>query len=57
MAVKHYQISLQETFSNCQDMFISDSPFFFQLLDEHFDIRDFIPFVFFNAFYQSQSAC
>lgn len=26
---------------------------FFQLLEEHFDISEFIPSVFFNAFYQS----
>lgn len=33
-------------------MFFDDPPSFFQLLDEHFDIRDFIPSVFVNAFYQ-----
>lgn len=46
------QISLKDTFSDCQNMFLDDAPSFFQLLDEHFDIREFIPSVFTNAFYQ-----
>lgn len=33
-------------------MFMEDTPSFFQLLDEHLDINDFIPSVFTNAFYQ-----
>ena len=52
MAAKYRQISLNDTFSDCQDMFMEDTPSFFQLLDEHFDINDFIPSVFTNAFYQ-----
>ena len=52
MAVKYHQISLKDTFSDCRDMFIDDTPSFFQLLEEHFDISDFIPSVFYNAFYQ-----
>lgn len=52
MAAKYRQISLKDTFSDCKDMFIEDSPSFFQLLDEHFDIQEFIPSVFTNAFYQ-----
>lgn len=52
MATKYRQISLKDTFSDCRDMFIDDTPSFFQLLDEHFDIHDFIPSVFTNAFYQ-----
>lgn len=31
---------------------MDDVPSFFQLLDEHFDIAEFIPSVFTNAFYQ-----
>lgn len=53
MATKYRQISLKDTFSDCQDMFIDDAPSFFQLLDEHFDINDFIPSVFSHAFYQT----
>ena len=52
MAAKYRQISLNDTFSDCQDMFMEDTPSFFQLLDEHLDINDFIPSVFTNAFYQ-----
>lgn len=52
MAAKYRQISLKDTFSDCQDMFTDDTPSFFQLLDEHFDIQQFIPSVFTNAFYQ-----
>ena len=46
------QISLKDSFSDCQDIFVDDAPSFFQLLDEHFDIQEFIPSVFRNAFYQ-----
>lgn len=49
---KYRQISLKDTFSNCQDIFIDDTPSFFQLLNEYFDIQEFIPSVFHNAFYQ-----
>lgn len=52
MPIKYRQISLKDTFSDCQDMFMDDTPSFFQLLDEHFDIQEFIPSVFINAFYQ-----
>lgn len=52
MTTKYHQISLKDTFSDCQDMFMDDVPSFFQLLDEHFDIAEFIPSVFTNAFYQ-----
>ena len=52
MTVKYHQIALKDIFSDCQDMFLDDTPSFFQLLDEHFDISEFIPSVFYNAFYQ-----
>lgn len=52
MATKYHQISLKETFSDCQDLFIEDSPAFFQLLDEFIDLNQFIPQTFFNAFHQ-----
>lgn len=53
MTTKFHQISLNELFSDCQDMFIDDTPSFFQLLEQHFDISEFIPSVFYHAFYQS----
>ena len=52
MAVKYHPISLKDTFSDCRDMFINDTPSFFQLLERDFDISEFIPSVFYNAFYQ-----
>ncbi|SCQ00020.1 transposase [Anaerobium acetethylicum] len=53
MATKYHQISLTETFSDCQNMFIDESPSFFQILSDHFDLSDFIPFEFQSAFYLS----
>lgn len=53
MPAIYHQISLKETFADCQDSFFDDTPSFFQLLEEHFDISQFIPSVFHNAFYQS----
>ena len=53
MAIKFHQISLKNIFSDCQDLFIDDTPSFFKILSEHFDINDFIPIEFFNAFYNS----
>lgn len=50
---KYHQISLKESFSDCQDMFQDDAPSFFQLMEEHFDFQKFIPSTFYNAFYQS----
>ena len=52
MAAKYRQISLKDTFSNCQDMFMEDTPSFFQLLDEHLDLSEFIADQFTKAFYQ-----
>lgn len=53
MATKYHQISFKESFSNCQDQFIDDTPSFFLLLSDYCDINDFIPIEFSNAFYQS----
>ena len=50
---KFHQITLKESFSNCQDMFQDDAPSFFQLMEVHFDFQEFIPSTFYNAFYQS----
>lgn len=52
MANNYHQLSLKDTFSDCKDMFMDDVPFFFQLLEQHFDISLFIPQTFYNAFYQ-----
>ncbi|WP_268890639.1 MULTISPECIES: hypothetical protein [Clostridium] len=39
MATKYRQISLKDTLSDCWDMFMEDTPSFFQLLDEHFKLH------------------
>lgn len=53
MAAKYHQISLKDTFSDCQDLFIDNPPTFFMVLSEYFDIDEFIPLEFRNAFYHS----
>ena len=53
MATKYHQISLSETFSDCQNKLIDDSPSFFVILSEYFDLDDFIPPEFTSAFYLS----
>lgn len=52
MTNHYHQFSLKDTFSDCQDMFMDDTPSFFQLLEQHFDILLFVPQTFYNAFYQ-----
>lgn len=53
MATKLHQISLNDIFSDCQNKLIDDSPSFFSLLSEYFDLDDFIPAEFYSAFYRS----
>ncbi|MCU6763168.1 Uncharacterised protein [uncultured Roseburia sp.] len=48
MSNNYHQLSLKNTFSDYQDMFMDDVPSFFQLLEQHFDISFFIP----QTFYQ-----
>ena len=52
MAYYYHQISLKESFSECTDMFQDDVPSFFQLLEQHFDISQFIPDSFYHSFYK-----
>lgn len=53
MTVKYHQISLKDSFSDCQDIFVNNTPTFFQLLDNHIDLDEFIPPEFYHAFYQN----
>lgn len=46
------QLSLSDVYKNCQDLMITDKPTFFSLLEEHLDFSQFIPFNFYNAYYQ-----
>lgn len=50
---KYHQISLSDIFSDCQFKLTDDSPSFFRLLAEHFELNDFIPPEFHSAFYLS----
>lgn len=50
MAAKYHPLSLKEPFSFCQDMSMDNTLSFFQLLNEHFDISQYIPPAFFHAF-------
>jgi hypothetical protein len=53
MTTKYHQVTLKEAFPECQDMFIENPASFFQLLNEHIDIDDFIPSGFYHAFHKS----
>jgi len=47
------QLSLSDVFTDCQYKFQNQSPEFFELIEQHIDISDFIPSTFYNAFYQN----
>lgn len=53
MATEYHQIFLSDIFSDYQNSFIDESPSFFSLLSEHFDLNEFIPPEFLTAFYLS----
>ncbi|MFV0464661.1 MAG: transposase [Lachnospiraceae bacterium] len=53
MTTNYHQISLSDTFSDCQNMLFDDSPSFFNLLAKHVNLDDFIPSEFYSAFYRS----
>lgn len=46
------QLSLPDIYTECQELFINDTPTFFKLLDQHLDLSEFIPSSFYNAFYK-----
>jgi len=52
MTTKYEQLTLKDLYTDCQDMFFDQAPTFFQLLEQHIDIDEFIPPSFFTAFYQ-----
>ena len=53
MSTKYHQMSLNEVFSDCRELFLDSSPTFFQLIEEHIDLDEFIPSAFRSDFYQS----
>jgi len=52
MTKKRQQLSLKEIFDDCQEFFIDSPTTFFQLMEEHIDLDDFIPPSFYSSFYQ-----
>jgi len=52
MADKYHQDKMNEVFSCCQDLFQSNPPAFFELLEEHIDLNEFIPARFYLAFHR-----
>ncbi|MGE5630171.1 MAG: hypothetical protein ACM3TR_03635 [Caulobacteraceae bacterium] len=53
MATVYSQLSLADIYKDCQDLFLSDKPAFFSLLENYIDFEKFIPPTFYNAFYQN----
>lgn len=53
MSIKCSQLNIAEIFDECQDIFISNNPTFFSLLDECIDLDEFIPLEFYDSFYLS----
>lgn len=53
MATKYHQLSLSETFTDCQNLLIEFTPSFFQILSQYFDLDQFILIDFQSAFYLS----
>ena len=51
--ITYKQLSLADTFENCQEIFNSDKPEFLSLLENHIDLDSIIPISFRNHFYAS----
>ncbi|MEG0810828.1 MAG: hypothetical protein RSD63_03660 [Eubacterium sp.] len=52
MTVHYHQLSLAETFKECQELLVDNTPSFFLLLKEHLDFDAFISHQFDTAFYK-----
>jgi len=52
MSVRIKQLSLKDTFAECQDLFVDQAPSFFELLEQNIDLGEFIPPAFYSAFYR-----
>ena len=51
MSKKFKQLSLKDIFDDCQDFFTDNPTSFFQLMEQHIDLDDFIPNSFYPAFH------
>lgn len=51
--ITYNQLSLAEIFSDCQDFFENDKHHFLSLLENTINLREFIPYSFYNHYYAS----
>lgn len=51
--IPYKQLSLTDTFENCQEILDSDKPQFLSLLENHIDLDEIVPVSFRNRFYAS----
>lgn len=54
MATKYHQISLKGSFPDYQDFLITTPPSFFDILNGHIDINEFIPVAFYKTLGRKQ---
>ena len=47
------QLSLFETFNECNELLLNDKPKFLQLLDEYLNLKSLIPFSFYTSYYNA----
>ena len=51
--ITYKQLSLNDIFQDCQNIFENDKPQFLTLLEQHIDLDEIIPVTFYNHFYAS----
>ena len=51
--ISHKQLSLEDIYSDCQNIFENDKPAVLSLLETHIDLDEIIPVSFYNHFYAS----
>ena len=51
--ISHKQLSVEDIYSDCQNIFENDKPAFLSLLETHIDLDEIIPVSFYNHFYAS----
>ncbi|MDE7266793.1 MAG: ISNCY family transposase, partial [Lachnospiraceae bacterium] len=51
--IPYKQLSLEDIFQDCQNIFDIDKPAFLSLLEKHIDLDEIIPVSFYNHFYAS----
>lgn len=54
--ITYKQLNLADCFENCKEIFESDKPQFFKLLEEHINLYELIPLSFKNHFYSDRKS-